>query len=523
MGILETNKQFYDNLLRKENPLSQFAGGFGKAVNDAFKVPVDTAKKEIKQFKKEGANGYLNKKVEQAKKMAKVVHNANKEIVEHPKETLKKTKNFIVDTMKEEWEKVKDNPAATAGNVLGNAALMALDAGAANAAGKVLNVGSKAANTVEKSVAKATSANTASKGITKSIPLEYPANTPVKKGTDFPETQPILRNIEDMKVVNTPKAQPNKESLVDINSLKKNSPSEAQLPINEQLYDMKKGDLRKAPSDVEQLYLEQYKKYPAEMFGANPTIGTNTRLMTDWAEDLVGKSGYSDILRGQLFRGVRRNSTKLPTMNMGGDVGKYFNRQVLGGHDPYSLYYQNPVFRKGSTVGFYEPFYDTIDIANKRYAQAIYDYYGLKKSTGDIYPHEVTHKVIGNLEEEASKNPNNRKLSEKINEMRTLVGEPRESLSGSEVLANAFPAALNPKYQSPFAPSYGTGKLNDIQVLRDTEDWWRKELAPYALKRVENSIKGPNLANPQSNPDMSLFDYMKMLDDEQYLKRMEDL
>ena len=258
------------------------------------------------------------------------------------------------------------------------------------------------------------------------------------------------------------------------------------------------------------------------MFKVNPTIGTNTRLMTDWAGDLVGKEGYSDILRGQLFRGVRRNSTKLPTMNMGGAVGRDFNGKVFRGIDPYSLYYQNPVYRRGSTVGFYEPFYDTINIANKRYAQAIYDYYGLKKPTGDIYPHEVTHKVIGNLEEEALKNPNNRKLSEKINEMRTLVGEPRESLSGSEVLANAFPAALNPKYQSPVAPSYGTGKLNDIQVLRNTEDWWRKEIAPYALKREESLFKGSNLANPQSNPDMSLFDYMKKLDDEQYLKRIED-
>ena len=524
MGILETNKQFYDNLLRKKDPLSQFLGGFGNTVNNAFKTPVDAVNKEVNQFKKEGAGGYINKKVEQAKKMAKVVHNANKEIVKHPQKAANTTKNYIVDTMKEEWEKAKENPAATAGNVFGNAALMALDAGAANAAGKVLNVGSKAANTVEKSVAKATSANTATKkGITKATPLEYPANTPVKKGTNFPETQPILKNMEDMKVVNTPKPQPNKESLVDINSLKKNPPSNVQPTINERLYDMKNGDLRKAPSDVEQLYLEQYRKYPAEMFEANPTRSTNTRLLTDWAGDLVGKLGYSDILRGQLFRGVRRNTTKLPTMNMGGAVGRDFNGKVFRGIDPYGLYYQNPVYRKGSTVGFYEPFYDTIDIANKRYAQAIYDYYGLKKPTGDIYPHEVTHKVIGNLEEEASKNPNNMKLSEKLNEMRTLVGEPREPLNGSEVLANAFPAALNPKYQSPYAPSYGTGKLNDIQVLRNTEDWWRKEIAPYALKREESLFKGSNLANPQSNPDMSLFDYMKMLDDEQYLKRMEDL
>ena len=523
MGILETNKQFYDNLLRKKDPLSQFVGSFGNVVNDAFKVPVDTAKKEKGKLEKKGFKGYVNEKKEQAEKVMHAVGNANKEMVKHPKKAVNTTKNYIVDTMKEEWEKAKENPAATAGNVFGNAALMALDAGAANAAGKVFNVGSKAANTVEKGVQKASSANTASKGITKSTPLEYPTNTPVKRGTNFPEAEPNLKNMEDIKVVNTPKPQHHKESLTDINSLKKNPPSKAQPTINEQLYDMKNGDLRKAPSDVEQLYLEQYRKYPTEMFELNPTRSTNTRLMTDWAEDLVGKLGYSDILRGQLFRGLRRNSTKLPTMNMGGDVGRDFNGKVFRGIDPYGLYYQNPVYRRGSTVGFYEPFYDTIDIANKRYAQAIYDYYGLKKPTGDIYPHEVTHKVIGNLEEEASKNPDNRKLSEKINEMRTLVGEPRESLSASEVLANAFPAALNPKYQSPFAPSYGTGKLNDIQVLRNTEDWWRKELAPYALKRVENSIEGPNLANPQSNPDMSLFDYMKILDDEQYLKRMKDL
>ena len=524
MGILETNKEFYDNLLRQKNPLLQFAGGFGNAVNDAFKVPADMAKKEKDKLEKKGFKGYVNEKKEQAEKVIKKVNNANKEIAKHPKKAVNTTKNYIVDTMKEEWEKAKENPAATAGNVFGNTALMALDAGAANAAGKVLNVGSKAANVVEKGVQKANSANTAiKKSITKSTPLEYPANTPVKKGTDFPEIKPVLNNIEDMKVVNTPKVQPNKESLVDINSLEKKPPSKAQPTINERLYNMENGDLRKAPSNVEQLYLEQYRKYPAEMFKLNPTIGTNTRLMTDWAEDLVGKAGYSDILRGQLFRGVRRNSTKLPTMNMGGAVGRDFNGKVSRGIDPYGLYYQNPVYRRGSTVGFYEPFYDTIDIANKRYAQAIYDYYGLKKPTGDIYPHEVTHKVIGNLEEEALKNPNNRKLSEKINEMRTLVGEPRESLNRSEVLANAFPAALNPKYQSPFAPSYGTGKLNDIQVLRNTEDWWRKEISPYALKREESRVKGSNLANPQSNPDMSLFNYMKMLDDEQYLKRMEDL
>ena len=510
MGILETNKQFYDNLLRQKNPLLQFAGGFGNAVNDAFKVPVDAVNKEKDKLEKKGFSSYANEKIEQAKKTMKAVGNANKEIVKDPKKAVNTTKNYIVDTMKEEWKKAKENPAATAGNVLGNVALMALDAGAANVAGKVLKGGSKAANAVEKSVAKAT-------------PLEYPANTPVKKGTDFPEAKPVLNNMDDMKVVNTPKAQPNKESLVDINSLEKKPLSKAQPTINEKLYNMKTGDLRKAPSDVEQLYLEQYRKNPEEMFGANPTRNTNTRLLTDWAEDLVGKEGYSDILRGQLFRGVRRNSTKLPTMNMGGAVGRDFNRQVLGGADPYDLYYQSPVYRGGSTVGFYEPFYDTINIANRKYAQAIYDYYGLKKSVGDIYPHEVTHKVIQNLEEEALNNPDNMKLSEKMKEMRTLVGEPRESLNRSEVLANAFPAALNTKYQSPFAPSYGTGKLNDIGVLRNAEDWWRKEISPYALKREESLFEGSNLANPQSSPDMSLFNYMKMLDDEQNLKRMEDL
>ena len=528
MGILETNKEFYDNLLRKKDPLSQFLGSFGNTVNDAFKVPVDVVKKEKDKLEKKGFKGYVNEKKEQAEKVIKKVNNANREIVKDPQKAVNTTKNYIVDNVKKNVQKAVDYPAAAAGNALGNAALWALDAGVANTAGKVLNVGSRAANAVEKGVEKATSlehsANTATKkSITKATPLEYPTNTPVKNTTNFPETQPILKNIEDMKVVNTPKAQPNKESLVDINSLKKNSSSNVQPTINEQLYDMKKGDLRKAPSDVERLYLEQYRKYPAEMFKLNPTRSTNTRLMTDWAGDLVGEEGYSNVLRGQINRGLRRNSTKLPTMNMGGDVGKYFNRQVLEGYDPYWLYYQNPVFKRGSTLGFYEPFYDTINIANKRYAQAMLDDYGVKQLPEATYPHEVTHKVIGNLEEEALKNPNNRKLSEKINEMRTLVGEPRESLSRSEVLANAFPAALNPKYQSPFAPSYGTGKLNDIQVLRNTEDWWRKELAPYALKRVENSIEGPNLANPQSNPDMSLFNYMKMLDDEQYLKRMKDL
>lgn len=446
-----------------------------------------------------------------------------RQVVQNPKKTIP---NMVMNAVSNnEYKDIEKDPklymAKKTGETLTDIMLAAASSGGA---GKISKGVGKGASAVEKGLNKANSANIAAKkGITKVTPSEYPANTPVKKGTDFPETKPVLNNIEDMKVVNTPKVQTYKENLTDINSLKKNPSSNVQPKANEQLYNMNTGDLRKAPSDVEQLYLDLYRKNPEGMFEANPTISTNTRLMTDWAEGLVGKKGYSDILRGQIFRGLRRNSPHLPTMNMGGDVGKYFNRQVLEGHDPYSLYYQNPVFRRGSTVGFYEPFYDNINIANKRYAQAIYDYYGLKQPTGNIYPHEVTHKVIGNLEEEALKNPNNMKLSEKINEMRTLVGEPRESLNASEVLANAFPAALNPKYQSPFAPSYGTGKLNDIQILRNAEDWWRKELAPYALKRQESLLEGSNLAAPQSNPDMSLFNYMKMLDDEQYLKRMKDL
>ena len=46
MGILETNEQFYNNLLHKKSPLFQFVGGYGKVVNDAFKGPVDMVKKE---------------------------------------------------------------------------------------------------------------------------------------------------------------------------------------------------------------------------------------------------------------------------------------------------------------------------------------------------------------------------------------------------------------------------------------------------------------------------------------------
>lgn len=526
-GVLKLFQDYVDNnqaainSLDKYNPFRYAAQGVQDIAN-VVAHPVKTTKNAIKTGEQ-----------------------TMRQVVQNPKKSIPDMAMNAVSN--NEYKDIEKDPklymAKKTGETLTDIMLTAASSGGAGKVGKGVGKGAKA---VEKSATKVvpsgSTANTATKkgvekvvpsgskpntpvkkSITKSTPLEYQTNTPVKKVTDFPETKPVLNNIEDMKVVKTPKAQPVKEDLTDINSLKKNPPSNVQPKADEQLYNMKDGDLRKAPSDVEQLYLEQYRKYPAEMFEANPTIGTNTRLMTDWAEGLVGKKGYSNALRGQIFRGLRRNSTHLPTMNMGYDVGKYFNRQVKEGMDPYWLYSQNPRFKSGSTVGFYEPFYDTINIANKRYAQAIYDYNGLKKSVGDIYPHEVTHKVIGNLEEELLKNPNNRKLSEKINEMRTLVGEPREALNRSEVLSNAFPAALNLKYQSEFAPFYGTGKLNDIQVLRNAEGWWRKEISPYALKREESLFKGPNLANPQSSPDMSLSDYMKILDDEQYLRRMKDL
>ena len=62
MGILETNKQFYDDMLRKKDPLSQFLGSLGNTVNDAFKVPVDTVNKEKDKLEKKGFKGYVNEK-----------------------------------------------------------------------------------------------------------------------------------------------------------------------------------------------------------------------------------------------------------------------------------------------------------------------------------------------------------------------------------------------------------------------------------------------------------------------------
>ena len=129
MGILETNKQFYDNMLLNPSPLFQFVGSAGKTINDAFKAPVDAVKKEADQLKKEGAKAYANKKVEQAKAVMNAVNTANQTIIKNPKKALETTGKFVVDNAKETVKKVVDNPAAAAGNVVGEAALMALPVG----------------------------------------------------------------------------------------------------------------------------------------------------------------------------------------------------------------------------------------------------------------------------------------------------------------------------------------------------------------------------------------------------------
>ena len=129
MGILETNKQFYDNMLLNPSPLFQFVGSAGKTINDAFKAPVDAVKKEADQLKKEGAKAYANKKVEQAKAVINAVNTANQTIKKDPRKALETTGKFIVDNAKETVKKVVDNPAAAAGNVVGEAALMALPVG----------------------------------------------------------------------------------------------------------------------------------------------------------------------------------------------------------------------------------------------------------------------------------------------------------------------------------------------------------------------------------------------------------
>lgn len=129
MGILETNKQFYDNMLLNPSPLFQFVGSAGKTINDAFKAPVDAIKKEADQLKKEGAKAYANKKVEQAKSAINAVNAANQTIAKNPQKALETTGKFIVDNAKRTVEKVANNPAAAAGNVVGEAALMALPVG----------------------------------------------------------------------------------------------------------------------------------------------------------------------------------------------------------------------------------------------------------------------------------------------------------------------------------------------------------------------------------------------------------
>ena len=129
MGILETNKQFYDNMLLNPSPLFQFVGSAGKTINDAFKAPVDAVKKEADQLKKEGAKAYANKKVEQAKAAINAVNTANQTIKKDPRKALETTGKFIADNAKGAVKSVVNNPAAAAGNVVGEAALMALPVG----------------------------------------------------------------------------------------------------------------------------------------------------------------------------------------------------------------------------------------------------------------------------------------------------------------------------------------------------------------------------------------------------------
>ena len=129
MGILETNKQFYDNMLLNPSPLFQFVGSAGKTINDAFKAPVDAVKKEADQLKKEGTKAYANKKVEQAKAVMNAVNTANQTIIKNPKKALETTGKFVADNVKGAVKSVVNNPAAAAGNVVGEAALMTLPVG----------------------------------------------------------------------------------------------------------------------------------------------------------------------------------------------------------------------------------------------------------------------------------------------------------------------------------------------------------------------------------------------------------
>ena len=173
MGILETNKQFYDNMLLNPSPLFQFVGSAGKTINDAFKAPVDVVKKEADQLKKEGAKAYANKKVEQAKAVMNAVNTANQTIMRNPKKALETTGKFVADNAKETVKKVVDNPAAAAGNVVGEAALMALPVG---------SVGKGAAKALPKTTLKTMTPVTSSMGgdaikgsITNAKHLGFPA------------------------------------------------------------------------------------------------------------------------------------------------------------------------------------------------------------------------------------------------------------------------------------------------------------------------------------------------------------
>lgn len=252
--------------------------------------------------------------VKTAKDAVKTTEQTLKQAAQNPKKTLTELAKDAVGVG--EYNKLVQDPklyaAQKVGGGLGDLALMAATAGGVGKA--------------------ATTKGAASKGITKAVPKQY-STSPAVKGSDFSGAKPLLQNIEDLKKVEVPKSQVVKEQLTDINSLKKTEPTKAKT-INEQLYDLKTEDLRKAPSDVEQLYLEQYQKYPAEMLEANPVRSTNTKLLTDWAEGLVGKEGYGQDLRNEISQGLRRNSLEIPISNMkeglvGNSIEKYLKVLTL--------------------------------------------------------------------------------------------------------------------------------------------------------------------------------------------------
>ena len=180
MGILETNKQFYDNMLLNPSPLFQFVGSAGKTINDAFKAPIDAVKKEADQFKKDGAKAYANKKVEQAKAVMNAVNTANQTIKKDPRKALETTGKFIADNAKGAVKSLVNNPAAAAGNVVGEAALMALPVG---------GVGKGAAKALPKTTLKTMTPVTSSMGgdaikgsITNAKHLGFPAKIAEEMG-----------------------------------------------------------------------------------------------------------------------------------------------------------------------------------------------------------------------------------------------------------------------------------------------------------------------------------------------------